>query len=436
VEYSLPPGSFPNALTLDRRGTVWISSTNNTLFSLDPVTGKIKNYEIPSSLNYGNFGKMVWAMDHDANGQIWFSQLGTNSIWKFNPLGRNFTQLQSESGSPFQMKVGNNGEIWFSTLNGNAIGVVQKLDNPNYGYKVSAFKIGNNTNPSGIFLLGNSVWISEIRSQKIGHYSIKRAENGSVTDIPLIQNVPNNNDTLFSSPTDLVVNKDVVWLTEHGTSFLTSYNLNTGKMVRYPTSQNSFQTITLPFWIRQANNPTILWFNEHQGSKIARFDLNNNTMTEYVIHSLPKGGYITYPLNLSIDPNDEKILWFSEWNTDKVGVIDGNIPIPFELDTSTKKIVLNSGTKASTLDVEIQGSSPSSGNKIFFNSTSSITPTAELGNLTVRFSSDVLDISHNHKIRVLIQDGGVPAGNYTLGISGSDGSVIRTIFLDLAILKS
>ena len=239
---------------------------------------------------------------------------------------------------------------------------------------------------------------------------------------------------MFSSPTDLLLDKNSVWLTEHGTSFLTRYDADTGKITRYPTSQNNFHTVTLPFWIRGTENPKFLWFNEHQGIKIGCFDLENKTLVEYSIPSMPKGGYLTYPLNISQDPKDERILWFSEWNTDKVGMIDGHIRIPFKILPSMKQIILNSGAQDYSLDVEIQGNSDRS-NPVFLNASSSITSTAELGNLTVRFLPNLVDLSHDQKVKLFIHDGGVAPGNYTLGISASDGYVTKTEFLDLFIIK-
>jgi hypothetical protein len=227
------------------------------------------------------------------------------------------------------------------------------------------------------------------------------------------------------------VDKNILWLTEHGTSFLTSYDLTDGKITRYPTSKNNFQTTTLPFWIRGVNTPQVLWFNEHQGNKIGRFDVSNKTLIEYNIPSLPKNGYLTYPLNISQDPHDEKVLWFSEWNTDNVGVVDGNIPIPFDLDLNATQVVLSHG-KTGAVDMTVIGTSHYS-DTLSLNVSSSITPTAELGNLIVRFSSSVASPSHG-TIHVFVDGNRVNPGNYTVGLSASDGFVTKTKFLDLHIM--
>jgi streptogramin lyase len=434
-EYSLPNGTRPNALLVDNDETVWIATSNSgNLLSLDPKNGVITNYSIKDDSESGNLqgnSTMIWTMIQDSDGYIWFAELGTKSIWKLDSKNNSFNLIHSETGAPFQMKVGKNHDIWFTTLRSDTIGVISKSINGNY--TVSSFDTGNNTTPAGLFLQNDSIWTANIGTQNILQYKVDK-ENIFVKSISKIGQIPESNDTIFSSPTDLLLNKNSVWLTEHGTSFLTRYDIDTGKITRYPTSQNNFHTVTLPFWIRGTENPKFLWFNEHQGNKIGCFDLENNSLVEYSIPSVPKGGYLTYSLNISQDPQDEKILWFSEWNTDKVGIIDGNIPIPFKILPSTKKIILSSANPDYSLDLEIQGNSGHP-NTVFLNASSSITSTAELGNLKVQFLPDVVELSNDQKVKLLVHDGGVAPGNYTLGISISDGYVTKTEFLDLSIMK-
>lgn len=435
TEYSLQEGSKPNALLVDDQGTVWISTSNSKiLLSLDHKNKIVKQFEIKDDSRnetMKNNSTMVWTMVQDHDGKIWFSGLGTQSIWQFQPKTETFRVFHSKSGSPFQMKVDKNENIWFTTLSGNTIGVIEKQDNPDY--KISTFEVGNNTTPAGIFLQNDSIWIANVESQNIFQYHIN-TQNNSVKSISFAQSIPKNKVAMFSSPTDLLVNDNSIWLTEHGTSFLTRYDLDTAKIKQYPTSQNYFHTTTLPFWIRAAVNPKFLWFNEHEGNKIGFFDLENKTLIEYSIPSKPKDGNLTYPLNISEDPLDEKILWFSEWNTDKIGMINGHILVPFKITLDTKKIILNSTKLDESVDFGIDGNSYNS-NPVFLNASSSITSTAELGNLTVKFSSNVIDLSHNRKVKLYIHDGGVTPGNYTIGISAYDGYVTKTEFLDLSVLK-
>lgn len=427
-EYSLPDDSGPNALLVDKQGIVWISTSKpSLLLSFDPATNKVNTYEITNNSKQkipNNNSTMVWTMVQDHDGAIWLSQLGINAVWKFMPQNNIFHWISLPDSAPFQMKVGNQGEIWFSSINKNTVGVIKKD-------QILSFFTGNKTNPAGIFLDGNTLWVSEVLLQKVAKYEIKN-DTQDIKAISLLALYPKDNNTWFLSPTDVFVKNNVLWLTEHETSFLTSYDTMTNKITRYPTSQNLYHTVTLPFWLRSSNNENNIWFNEHQGGKIGNFDLQKKSLTEYSIPSLPKDGYVTYPLNLATSPNDDEILWFSEWNTDKIGVIDGHKKIPFDIAVYNKTLTLGPDETKSLL-LYVNGTNPISNNMLDLNASSSIEPDSSLGNLTVKYPAEKIDLTKTNLIQVLVQNNSVNPGNYTLGLSVSDGFVTKTVFVGITI---
>ena len=439
-EFSLPTGTAPNGLIVDNNGTVWVASSSfNALYSFDPESQKFQSYEIKtgnsSPVVSGQNSTMVWTILQDKDGFIWFSPLGTKSIWRFDTGHKTFDKFQSDAGSAFQMKSGIGGTIWFTTLSGNTLGVLQKDNAFPSGYKMTSFNLGNGTAPAGLFLKDDSVWVTEITTQKIVQYDITN-HGGVMGNITKMMEFPVDNKTLLSSPTDLFVDGSTMWLTEHGTSFLTEYDLQSGTVTRYPTSQNLFHATTLPFWIRGINDGKGLWFNEHEGNKLAFFDTVNKTMIEYNIPSRPKDGYLTYPLNISTDPRDENILWFSEWNTDKVGKINGHMQIPFSISADADQVLLNNdASKETVVNLDVHGQSPYSANHVFLNASSSIAPAAGFGDIDVKISPDVLNLSSAHASQLILRNYSALPGNYTLGISVSNGLVEKTIFLNLIIPK-
>ena len=57
------------------------------------------------------------------------------------------------------------------------------------------------------------------------------------------------------------------------------------------------------------------------------------TLLEYEVPTRdPFNGYIANALTLSADPNDNNKVWFTEFNHDKIGVLDRSLPIPFDID--------------------------------------------------------------------------------------------------------
>lgn len=437
-EYSLPVGTWPNGMLVDKNGAVWIAGSKiNSLFKFDTATEKIESFPITDETfenQTSNGSLMVWTILQDNDGHIWFSQLGTRSIWKFDPSTDKFISFHSVSAAPFQMKESSDGNIWFTTLTKDTVGVIQKTSNNTKSYSITEFNVGNNTQPAGLFLENDDLWITEIAIQKIVKYHIV-SNDGVVSNIEKILEIPTDQKISLGSPTDLFVVNDTVWLTEHGTSFITEYQMDSKKLTRFPTSQNVYHVTTLPFWMREVNDGKGLWINEHEGNKIAFFDTVNKTLTEYEIPSRPADGYLVYPLNIASDPSDGNKLWFSEWNTDKFGLVNSTIPISFNIHSETNKIVLSNNTSKQQVDIEISRNNLATNNLVYLNASSSIQSNAGLGNLDVKFSDDAINLAKMHQVQILLQNNSVPPGNYTLGISASDGMVTKTIFFDLEILK-
>lgn len=427
-EYSLPDGSGPNALLVDDNGMVWISTSKpNLLLSFDPKSQKTNTYEIKdTALQKTPLGNstMVWSMVQDSDGVIWISQSGTDSIWSFEPQSGVFHWHESNN-APFQMK-SNNSEVWTTTINENTIGVIKNEN----GYHELLFPTGNKTGPAGLFVDGNFLWSAEVLGQKIVKYDIKRDSQG-VQSISKTELYPKGNGTLLS-PTDVLFTNNTLWITEHETSFLTRYDISDNKITRYPTSQSPYHTVTLPFWLRPSSQGDGIWFNEHQGSKIGYFDLQKKTLTEYSIMSLPKDGYVTYSLNLATDPHDDQTVWFSEWNTDKIGTINGHEKIPFDTSTENNTLVLGPN-ETKSISLFINGTNPSSNNMLAIKTSSSIVTDASLGNLTIQYPEEKIDLTKTNAVKLYVHNNGVKPGLYMLGLGASDGFVTKTVYVQVTI---
>lgn len=119
TEYSLPNGTKPNSILVDRDGMVWtVGSLSNKLYRLDPRTNQLQQYQIPKE-NGG--GSMSWSMMQDNEGFIWFAQFGSTPLWRFDPNLHAFNSFHSLM-SPFQMKLDTKtNDVWFTTLSGNTM---------------------------------------------------------------------------------------------------------------------------------------------------------------------------------------------------------------------------------------------------------------------------------------------------------------------------
>src|SRR5919198_2370646 len=540
-EYSMPKGTWPNGILVDKKGIVWtVGTKSQTLISFDPKQGRIvseypiKNngYETTELLKASSsqslpsrqrttIPMMTWAIVEDNNdGSIWFSQADSpNPLWRFDPLTKRFEVIENITGAPYQMKVDNKtGDIWFTTYTDNKIGVIQKVEGkqmtPTFSssfdnninnnssnnntphYSVKEFGLDRQAFPTGLYLDGqDSIWIAQSLNDKLVHFKAVRDNNGKVIDLVKVLEIPSNSFSslspssvissssdkmkkLFAGPYDIVVHGADVWVTEHDANFITRYNNNSNYspalVTKFPTSSNPHQYLSLPFWLRETQDDHGLWFNEHYGNRIAFFNITDTTLTEYEVPTRNQSlGYIGNALNFAVDPADSNNkVWFSEYNHDKIGVVDRNISIPFDIHSFTNKTIILSESMTNTTKVGEQhlrqkdkttfvnfeiskskkveneinntnsNSLPQSNDKgyatIFFKTSSSMTDFGLL-NVTPSFSTDSIDlakIKDGSKIPVqliLQNDFKVNPGNYSLGISATDGRVTKSIFLDLVL---
>ena len=480
-EYSMPNGTWPNAILVARNGIVWtVGTMSHTLISFDPKQGKIissnpiiAQHEETGTNNNQGF-QMVWSIVEDNDGSIWVPQGGSNPLWRFDPHTKQFQIIHSISAAPMQMKVDKkSGNIWFTTFGSGTFEVIQKIIENKVGitspeYKVTEFNLGNDSFPSGIFLQGDSVWITEtlnhnklVEFRPIVDASGKVVNVSKVLEIPSLSPSSSSSQKHFTTPTDLVVfanrtRPSSIWLAEHGTNFITEYLLDSHNVIRFPTSSSPRHYITLPYWIAEPADHKGFWFNEHEGNRIAFFNTTAMTLLEYEVPTRdPFNGYIANALTLSADPNDKNKVWFTEFNHDKIGVLDSSPPIPFDINSSASKITMlsspnntaqkNASPAAATLNVEVTTKSNTNTNNnrtlIFLNASSSMNPLGKFVNMTAKFyPTSIIDLNKDRREKaqsnmILQRNGSTPIspGNYTLGISATNGIVTKSIFRYLLV---
>ena len=175
------------------------------------------------------------------------------------------------------------------------------------------------------------------------------------------------------------------------------------------------------------------------------------TLLEYEVPTRdPFNGYIANALTLSADPNDNNKVWFTEFNHDKIGVLDRSLPIPFDIDSSASEITMlsspnnttqkNAPPAAATLNVEVTTKSNTNTNNnrtlIFLNASSSMNSLGKFVNMTAKFyPTSIIDLNKDRSEKaqsnmILQRNGSTPIspGNYTLGISATNGIITKSIF--------
>lgn len=434
-EYSLPPETAPNAILADYNGIVWIIGSNSDLIKFDSITEQIESFYKIREDSEAKIGPlMAWTILKDDDGFLWFSRLGESKLWRFDTQIEEFRTF-STSAPAFQMKFDSQTkDIWFVTLSGNTVGVAQKNpDGIESKYTISEFWLGNNTNPTGLFVKNDKLWVTKISSSNehggagnLSEYTIKRNENGMITNVIETSGIP----YFVFEPTDVFITNDTIWFSEHGSSAIVKYDKNTKNLKRFPTSQNQYQTKTLPLWLKETADETGFWFNEHGGNRIGFFNTTSTKLTEYEIPSKPSDGFVVYPLNLSVDPQQNKV-WFSEWNTDKIGVVDGSATVPFDVETD-KKEILRDDNKPSQADKVLVTVSPKQNinTLVFLNATTSWNLLG-MDYIRVDLTPNTINLKDANVAEMTIRHSVFATLNYTVATSASNGVITRTTFVGL-----
>jgi virginiamycin B lyase len=476
--------SQPVGLVVDKDNNIWIASGklgsllvfNTKTLEFDKII-KIPNWPEQKRI----IGSMIWDMKFDKNGDLWFTDELSNSIWKYFVKEGKFEnyRLLAEGGYPLSITFDSDGNVWFTQVFGNRLGFLEpskvitnttegiseldmsrQIDFQTMGPISNGFGFTNGnintTIPTGA---NETLWFSTATFPVGGHiikYDIA-AEALTIHDVTYTHSVP------YSIAED---ENGTLWANSHIANLFFSLNPTTGEIKQYATSNPSASgnLTTLPYYNEYRDGK--VWFNEHYGNAIASYDPKNKTLVEYYIPSQnPLWVNSSNPLRYTFDNNGS--IWFTEWTENKLGVItkDRLDQIPITLGVSKDRLVLDSkNNKSDVIDIYVYKNMLSS-NKII-NSTidsndttndinkpmnitmdvmSSIAKNGKLANLSSNFSQDNIsiiekptsEIGPSPQLKTTLEINpttDVTPGNYTLTISAKhDNDITVSKIVDMEI---
>lgn len=442
--------SQPVGIAVDKDNNIWIASgKSGNLFVFNPSTQQFVE-TIPIS-NWPeqnrNLGSMIWDMKFDKNGDLWFTDELSNSIWKyFTNEGRfeNYRLLE-KGGYPLSLTLDSENNVWYTQVFGKRLGFLEpgkvvtnttegiseldlsgQINFQTMGPISNGFNGANSTEKEGssnetlwfstaVFPVGGQIIKFDIRSQSL-----------TIHDLNYTSSIP------FSITED---ENGLLWANNHISNLFLWLDPTTGAIKQYATSNPSASgnLTTLPY-INQYKGGKI-WFNEHYGNAIASFDLNSNTLVEYYIptHN-PLWINSSNPLRFTFD--HEGSIWFTEWTENKLGVIlvDRLNQLPISVEVSKNNITLDSmSKKGDTVEVSIynnlidnktmdSNTTLNSTTNLAMSVTSSISKNGKLENLTSSFKPSNVSIENasSQPIKTILKidpKEGVIPGNYTLTIT-------------------
>ena len=479
TEYVIPIScSQPVGLTVDKDNNIWIAAGwAGYLLVFNPLSNTfVKSIKLPNWNSTDLFGSMIWDMKFDRNGNLWFTDERSNSIWKYIPKENQFQRyiVPTKGGYPISLVFDSNDKVWFTEIFGKKLAMLDPLKvQGNTTKGISELNLskqinfdstgpisngfgfnqnirGNNTNGS---IADENLWFSTVNfpiGGQLVKYNIAK-KNLTVFDLTSMHTIP------LSVAED---EKGRVWTNDHASSLFLMLDPSTGNIKQYSTSfPLPTNTTTLPYYNQYKDGK--LWFNEHYGNAIAFFDVKNNTMVEYHIPTKdPFWGNASNPLRFVFDNNGS--VWFTEWTENKIGVIHkekmNNLPII--LSPSKNNISLDKASgKGDSVDILIykNNSNPliNNSNKSLTNqsstqlsnitmfATSSISKIGSLLNMTGSFSPDRFYITNDdtsnssQPLKTILKiepSKDVVPGNYTLTISARyNNEVTYSKIIDLNI---
>ncbi len=334
-EYETPiPCSHPVGLAADKDNNIWVASGwSGNILVFDPTTNTfVKTMPIPNwPQQQGSFGSMIWAMKFDKNGDLWFTDQKTNSIWKYFTKEGKFEnyRILTEGGYPLSLVFDSSNNVWYTQVFGKSLGFLepakvmnnttegiseldlsQQIDFQTMGPISNGFKFADNKSNKGN--LSDALWFTT-DSYPIGGQLIKfNITKQSLT----IHDLTHTNSIPISVAEDENGN---LWTNNHASSIFIMLNPPTGETKQHATSfPATANPVTLPY-VNEYRDGKI-WFNEHYGNAIASYDISNKTLVEYHIPSInAKWGNASNPLRFIFDNNGS--VWFTEWTENKLGVI-------------------------------------------------------------------------------------------------------------------
>jgi virginiamycin B lyase len=112
----------------DNNNKIWIAATwVGYLVVFDPDLKRFVDFiEIPNWRTKGIFGSMIWGMEFDKKGNLWFTDQVNNAIWRYFTAEKRFEmyKVPTKSSYPGQVSFDSQGRVWFSEIFGKKIGVI------------------------------------------------------------------------------------------------------------------------------------------------------------------------------------------------------------------------------------------------------------------------------------------------------------------------
>lgn len=468
--------SEPVGITVDTNGMIWFAeSAARKIGKFDPTTKKVDEYALPEAKEQEKKVAPVasiWSMKFDKQGNLWFPDVFTNAIWKFDPNSAKFekykipTTTQFGTSYPINIDFDKNGKIWFSEIYGKKLGILDPAmaqQNRNSSMTELSARVDLETlGPVAIDKDGN-IWFTALTYPSTGRLMKLDPEKNIFTTYSMPKGV--------SSPVGIAPdNNGNLWINDHGTSAFVKFNPATNETTTYVTSLPLRNTsiglyekclsqpggssitcpglpVSLPYW-NAIDNKGKIWFNEHQSNSLAVFDPATETLIEYFVptqnpnwtdcaNSLEPCG-IANPLQFTLAPDGK--VWFTEWSENKIGVLDPNLPSPISIEVQQNERNQNviSHRETLTLNIAVTANEKLNSN-VQMRISGTVVPSGRLFNMTAEFSEPELTFDEPSRKMITLKltpKDDLASGNYKITVSARYNEITYSKITEIIVAPS
>ena len=254
----------PVGIAVDDKNNIWIGAGRaGYIFVFNPKSNAFdKSIPIPNWPNQDALGSRIWDMKFDKNGDLWFTDEKSGSIWKYFAKEGKFEnyRLLGKGATPLSLVIDTDNNVWFTQVNGKGLGFLnqsQVKNNSSKGIseldmskqvqfaalgpisKGYGFEDNNNTNAGKAHKV---FWFSTI-SYPVGGQVVKYND----TDATLtIHELTHTHTVPISVAEDESGN---VWTNDFPSSRFLMLDPKTGYTKHYSTSfPSTANTTTLPYY--------------------------------------------------------------------------------------------------------------------------------------------------------------------------------------------
>jgi virginiamycin B lyase len=381
-------------------------------------------------------GHLVFGSENSA---IWFTDARTNSIGKLDTRNGSIqlTTIPTQNAGPMGVALAPDGKsIWFTEIMGDKIAQVDIES-----MKITEYPLAENSGPALMAFDDNGIlWVSLSFSN-----SVLRVDPQALSSSPS-SSIPSSAMTEFKlsggeedtfSPFGIAVSGGKVYVSDHGSSRVVVTDTGFVNYISYWTSPSKEFPTTLPGEIIVDKEGDV-YFPQHGGNRISVIDNATGVMTEYEI---PTGPLSTA---LFITASDDGKIWFTEWAANKIGYLDTNVKIPYDIEVAARDITLTEDeSKSINISLKASGNNISSSPISLSEIEIGVIGMTDSGlqGLTYASQPQRVNLSQNHqadaKVDLEAEEGAAP-GKYTLMVRAiapeKDGLFVSRLYPVSAIL--